>query len=921
MRRRRPPCLPFLMALLGAAGAALAPAPALAVADDPPAEEVPPAPENPPAAEGPATTEPPSADTPPAPPAPPASHEPAATRGGVSVAPKVAGAGPGGCALEIAAGPGSVLDPEELILREYVDIKCGDLRLQADLVRYVPSTHQAHAEGNVVLDQAKVRITADSLDYNLETGTGQFINARGYAEPSILFEAARVEQTSKSELVLEDASFTACTQPTPYWSFKIGRGILRLDEYAYLHDLSFKVGKATVFYTPYLVWPIKRDRVSGLLFPEFGFSKRSGTVISEAWYWAMSRSMDATYYFDYMSKSGYGSGLEYRYVPSETGRGHFSGYYIRDQVAKEENVPGVPVDRWVIDYNHQQDLTSEWRFVVNANFVSDFDYYLDFERDIRVSSSPQAVSKAYLTRNWGFYSLNAWMERRELLVQDPILLVPVGGPTLGFVEDTIVRWVAPEVEFRGRRQRIANSPFFFAVEGTVDHLDRGDRDTTYERADAFPQISSQLSPLPWLDVEATASARGTYYTRSQRGDIGCDNIPDSGDYGEGNGLADREADLNGDGVFDAVEDIGCDGVPGTGDFGEGNGVRDAEITAIVEDNLDRRLYQAGLSLVGPKFNRIFDTPDSQFSPQFKNSWEPTLRYTYISSVENSTRIIPFDEIDTIPGESNRLTYGVTTRLFARRPATGEAQTGFPGTEVPGSMNGPQDQLADLLRKANTSVAAPGTGEPAAAGAPGPKSLNTVEVATLELTQDYSLLGPLSISAALGDSRPVSPIRGTLRFNPSINTSIDMRTSFDVLFRQVREASLSANLRSPGRGFLDMTWTVTRDLEGKALEEQGLAFTTPFDRSQIGLMGEGTIFQRRLLLGFQINYELGDVVEGEPRMRDQRYRAGYNTQCCGFQLEYLNRNFVGSEQTEFRFLINLKGVGNVIDFHQRTGGGL
>src|SRR5262245_61393839 len=123
-------------------------------------------------------------------------------RQGMSVPPQMVGKGPEGCVLEIAAGPGSVLDADELILKEYVDIKCGDLRLQADLVRYVPSTHEAHAEGNVVLDQKRVRITADSLDYNLETGTGQFFNARGYAEPTILFEAARVEQTSKAQMVL-----------------------------------------------------------------------------------------------------------------------------------------------------------------------------------------------------------------------------------------------------------------------------------------------------------------------------------------------------------------------------------------------------------------------------------------------------------------------------------------------------------------------------------------------------------------------------------------------------------------------------------------------------------------------------------------------------------------------------------------------
>jgi len=859
------------------------------------------------------------------------------TAGGLSVSPQMVGRGPEGCVLEIAAGPGSILDADELILKEYVDIRCGDLRLQADLVRYIPSTHDVHAEGNVVLDQTRVRITADSLDYNLETGTGQFINARGYAEPTIMFEAARVEQTSKDTLILEDASFTACTQPTPYWSFKIGRGILRLDDYAYLHDLSFKVGKATVFWTPYLVWPIKTDRVSGLLFPEFGFSNRSGTIVSEAWYWAMNRSMDATVFFDYMSKSGYGSGLEYRYVPSDTGRGRFSGYYIRDQVAKEENDPGVPVDRWVIDYEHQQNLGSEWRFVATANFVSDFDYYLDFERDIRVSSLPQAISKAYLTRNWGFYSLNAWAERREQLVQEPVQPTVYGQPILSTVETTIVRWVAPEIEFRSRRQRIGPSPFFIGLESTIDHLDKGETDTSYGRADIYPQVTSQLSPVPWIDINANASVRDTYYTRSQAVDLGCDNLPDTGDYGEGNGLEDIERDNDPVGVFGPEDDLGCDNVQGPPfDWGENNQVRDRERTVVVDEDLDRRLYQAGLTVIGPKVSRIFDTPHSDFSPQYKNTIEPTLRYTYVSSIKNPTLIIPFDEIDTVPGKSNRLTYGFTTRLYARRPVTSVSEMGFDAQAAPGATGSLQDALAEMLRKsqedrareaadragdAATTAPAAGAGTaPGAVDAGGAPILNTIEVATLEIVQDYSFLGPLSVSAALDEKRPISPVRGTLRINPSINTSIDLRTSFDVLFRQVRDASLSANLRAPGRGFIDVTWTMARDLEGKALEEQGLAFATPFDRSQIGLTGEATLFARRLLMGFQINYEMGDILPGQPRMRDQRYRAGYNTQCCGFQFEYLNRNFSGTDQEEFRFLINLKGVGNVVDFHQRTGGG-
>src|SRR6267143_6782156 len=69
--------------------------------------------------------------------------------------------GPGGKALEIAAGPGSIIGKDELSLKEYVDIKYGDTRLQADYVRYVPATKEATALGNVILDHGTSRLTAE----------------------------------------------------------------------------------------------------------------------------------------------------------------------------------------------------------------------------------------------------------------------------------------------------------------------------------------------------------------------------------------------------------------------------------------------------------------------------------------------------------------------------------------------------------------------------------------------------------------------------------------------------------------------------------------------------------------------------------------------------------------------------------------
>lgn len=891
-----------LVALLGPAGASV-----LGAAPDPPPDAAQPA----------------APDPEPAPsPTPAASTTGAAAPGpiqGREGQKRVVSQGPGGKTLEIAAGPGSILGKDELILKEYVDIKFGDSRLQADFVRYTPSTQEAYAEGNVILDKGPSRLSAESLVYNLDTETGTFFQARGYADPNIYFEAKRVEKISDDELVLHDATFTACTQPIPYWSFRVGRGLLRLDNYAYLHNLSFKIGRVPVFYTPYLIWPIKSDRATGLLFPEFGFSRRGGTVISNAFYWPIRRNMDATVFLDYMSLAGWGHGLEYRYVPSPTGNGLFTGYYIHDEIEAREPRPNVPIDRWAINYAHHQDFDSGWRLVANATFISDFNYYLDFVRDLRQSSNSQAVSNLFLTRNWGFYSVNVRGERREQLVN--VLLPPAIGEPIRTQEETITRWIQPEVELRGRRQRLGTLPLFLTLEASADSFRKSDAGAIYQRFDLFPTFSSQLSTVPWLDVSASAGFRDTYYTKSQRGDLGCDNLPNTGDFGEGDGFGNAETvDLNG--VFTSANDVGCDGLPGTLDFGEGNGKLDGETTTIADEGFNRELFTGGLTVIGPKLSRVFNRPRSTFSPQYKHTIEPTLRYSYSSEVERVDQVIRFDEIDAIGGHANFLSYAMVMRLFAKRPAGAlqEYAGAGVGAKYVGTGLDPLRQLMEAARRDAPAKGGTEDGETSRSpdGAPARKKLNTVEIATLEIGQDYSFLGPLSRSFVLGESRPVSPIRASLRINPSIHASVDVRTSYDVLFNDFRDASLSANLRSPKRGFLDLTWSLQRNLEGEALVAQG-KIKSSFTRNQIGLQGETNLLGRRLLMGMQANYELGDIGSGEPRLRDQRYKLGYNTQCCGLQIEILNRNFSGISQNEVRLLINLKGVGNVIDLQSAIGG--
>jgi len=784
-------------------------------------------------------------------------------------------AGEGSKSLELTAGAGSVFGKDELLLRDYVDIRYGDLRLQADSVRYLPATKDCFAEGNVILDNGPTRITARRVEYNLDTEKGTFFDARGYAEPSFYFEAAEVQKTEKDRFQIVDAIFTTCTQPVPYWSFRVGRGTIHLDNYAYLHNVSFRIEKVPAFYSPYLVWPIKEDRATGLLFPEFGFSRSRGFVLSNAFYWAMRRNMDATFFLDYYALAGFGEGLEYRYVPTAGGKGELIAAFIRDQVTDR--------DRYFYNLNHRQDFPGDFRLVASLNQVSDFNYFLDFQRDLRLSTNPVILSDVYLTRNWDSYAFNFRAERRRQVFNVTRQFFPTATApaTVLTEEQELTNQMLPRVQLRGSKQRLGNSPLYFSFETSLDSFSKETTllSTTYQRFHLFPSLSAPLRLAPWLDVNPSVGLRDTYYTQRLGGIL--------------------TEDANANGVPDAGEDTGLDGIPGTGDFGEGNGVLDRR-QEIVNRDFVRKVLQGSLEITGPKLSRIFERPRSTFSPVYKNTIEPRIVYLYQSKVDNPEQVIQFDEKDAIAGSQNAVQYSLVTRLFAKRPGV-TPRTAQPteGLTFPQGHSPPPEEGQDLAA-------------PAEVQRPEKGSLSPVEIASFQLSQTYSLLGPLSrrvdcttilgvpVCEQTGVSN-LSALDGQFRYNPTLHVSVDLKAQYDILYNAFRRASLSANLRSQDHGFVDLTWFYNVGLD-------------PFssDSSQLGLLGETTLMNRKLVLGFQGNY---DVVQRS--LQDQRYKVGYNTQCCGFTFEYLDRNYLGVSQQEFRLMVNLKGIGNVLDLNSGT----
>ena len=129
----------------------------------------------------------------------------------------------------------------------------------------------------------------------------------GGQDADVYFYGDEIEKIGYKKYKIRRGGFTTCLQPTPRWQVTSGTVILNLDHYAYLTNALLKAKSVPVFYLPVLYYPInKEDRATGFLMPVYGTSTYRGFTLSNAFFWAIGRSQDATFMHDWFSKRGYG---------------------------------------------------------------------------------------------------------------------------------------------------------------------------------------------------------------------------------------------------------------------------------------------------------------------------------------------------------------------------------------------------------------------------------------------------------------------------------------------------------------------------------------------------------------------------------------------------------------------------------------
>ncbi|HEX4822825.1 MAG TPA: LPS assembly protein LptD [Candidatus Polarisedimenticolaceae bacterium] len=787
-----------------------------------------------------------------------------------------------------------------------VTIESGGGRIQADRVTF-RERHIVEAEGNVLIVWDGNRISGTRMVYDMgikddpdpqkRITRGVIENAIGQVDPEFYFEARQVDTIGEDHVVLHHAQVTTCTQPVPYWSFHVTKAKIKINGYAHLFNLRPAVGKVPFFYLPWLMWPVKRDRAPGLLFPEFGTATTRGRLLSIPVFVPLGPSADVTFDPQWYSIGGLGLGAKLRVVPNRDGYMEATVNYVWDRVSGEENVnsAGVPdpvpfIGRYRALFKQTQTFLNGFRMVSDIDVVSDFNYYTDFVRNLTYSSTPTILGRVSFTKSGKWTSLLIQEQYREQLFP-PTTFVDASG-NLVTQQSTLTQSTLPEIQWRGRSTRLGKSPFFLSFVSSFDNIrQKGARlETDYMRGDVSPTISLPWSPTPWLDVTPAVTYRSTYWTKQQD-----------------QGPAD----------------------PTTGVLPN---------PTILSQGLWRNLFGASLDIRGPKLYKIFEKdgkPDkdgNKTKKKLKNTIEPRLLYTYQQSFDKTSDVIVYDDVDAFGITANSLSYGLTSRFIAQRPRAGPEAPGLTGEKIlaPEGESGKLREVAEATPPEQPAEAvAPGT-TPAEGQPPAP--LEPVEIASLDLLQTYSLNSNGSTIDRNGDGKiddmsKFSAVTLTGRYNPKTYANFSLSTRYDVLFENVSEIAVSGNFRERlARGLFSAVYhpglglqpTSIRDPNCTNIDPTTCPYVTIYvpkkDATQLRFQGDFGPLLERIRLGMDATYNVTPQ-PGEKKLPYQRWRMEYYTQCCGFLAEYLQYNYTTAPRKEFRFAVDLRGIGKLFDFNQ------
>ena len=728
---------------------------------------------------------------------------------------------------------------------------------------YAGIVEAAHARFNVEKEEAflseDVRVTettstilADEAWMNVNTGEARIENADMYLEEGdYRINAQEILRSTENTFTFSEAELTTCNCPEGRsvcpWKMKADRAEVTPDGYGYLYDTTIYAHSVPVFYTPFMIFPAKTKRQSGLLPASVGTGKNSAFMMKAPLYLVLSDSADMTISPLFESSVRAGVETEYRKIFSQNSKLLFDGIYLNESsrhgALLGTNIDGLDDPTLEVDrfggYLYQGyrggSVDLPVQTVVDGHYVSDDLFLREVDNeDIGEYNSRFVTSQAAArTLLWESYSAELNMEYNQALVDN----------------DDVIFQRLPQATITGSH---SFHPFGNNALGAKLVLSNSLSVTDYyrnvgywgARSEAYEKLALPFHVKNYFDTDLSVDMRASSYSL-QNTDV-----------------VDSDGNVN-------------DELPGTSDrvvpgFTYKTSSVIEKVFPVAEDSVLRDFLDLGQSSRAERVARL------------KHTIEPTVKYRYVPDVDQEDNP-QFDYYDHLE-EKSLVTYGVTQRIYGRYEPLNDYLYGIEET-TPETRDyeGLQSQgVSDGRLSFGYDADAAQTGYQAQRG-------SVRELVRLKLTQSYDILQEDEEEEEEDDddTSPYSDVGINALFFPNEHFAFGTKDNYNAEENKFSSYSL----------------------EGRLLDRRGDEVRSRLSFIDNNMRQLETSLQFQLLefvkLGYYTRY---DDMEGE--FLEQKVGLRFTSSCNCWIFDVGVTDKLNPEETKVMFNLTLLGLGEV-----------
>jgi LPS-assembly protein len=312
-------------------------------------------------------------------------------------------------------------------------------------------------------------------------------------------------------------------------------------------------------------------------------------------------------------------------------------------------------------------------------------------------------------------------------------------------------------------------------------------------------------------------------------------------------------------IMTALHWHGFDVAPSFGlhEIAYGSQISNNQVTG---DDLQQFAQDVSVDISAPPLSRIFDAPKWMGrgkGAKLKHVIEPRITYRYVNGINDFNNVIRFDDTDIL-SNTNEVEYSLTNRLLSK------------------DTNGNVTEVLSWQLWYKRYL------DPTFGGAVVPGQTN-VFMSTLDLTGIPFVDGP----------RHQSPIVSVLRYQSNVN--LELRADYD----------------PTGRGIIDTGVNIDRRIKqlfmsvGDYLLKADPLLQLPGSNQLRGQVTYGNDNRRGWNYGFSAFYDYRQGV-----LQFAQTQVTYNTDCCGFSVQYRRFDFGTRDENQFRVAFAVSNIGSV-----------